>query len=119
MKNLLPVFRVFFCVGVIGMALQQFYYAEFRPAIVLQWPSGLPGGNGFADFAGALMIFLSACILLNRQSRTCALLLAALFLFFFIFFQVPFMLFVYADPAILGAWTNPLKTLAYPAEHWL
>lgn len=111
-KNLLLAGRIFYCIGVMGIALQQFYYAEYRPALILQWPSWLPALAFFADLTGAALIFFCVCIMLNRSGKTCALLLAMLFLFFFLAFQVPFMLFVYAEPLEIGAWTNPLKTLA-------
>jgi uncharacterized membrane protein len=111
-KNLLSAWRAFYCIGVAGIALQQLYYGEFRPALILQWPAWLPLMAFFTDLTSAALIFLCFLIILNRSGRTWALVLAILFMFLFLAFQVPFMLFVYTEPLEIGAWTNPLKTLA-------
>src|SRR5579862_803447 len=112
MKNLTLIARLFYCAGIIGIGVQQFYYSDFRPVLVQMWPSWLPTIVIWAWITGIILIFLSGCILLNQKAASCALLLGGFLLFLFLVFQVPYELFVFPYTWHLGVWTNPLKSLA-------
>ncbi|HEX4371821.1 MAG TPA: hypothetical protein VHZ50_00820 [Puia sp.] len=112
MKNLTPIARIFYCVGIIGIAAQQFYYNDFRPVLIPQWPEWLPTILIWANITGAILIVLSVCILIKKNEKNAALILGGFLLFLFLVFQVPYMLFVFPYTWHLGVWTNPLKTLA-------
>ena len=112
MKNLTAIARAFFCIGIAGIGVLQFYYKGFRPVMVPLWPSWLPGMLTCAYILSTIFILFSLFILLNRKAKDCALLLGGIFLLFLVVAQIPYMLIVYPYPWHLGSWTDPLKVLA-------
>jgi uncharacterized membrane protein len=112
MKNLTFISRSFFCIGMIGLGILQFYFGTFRPVFVPLWPDWLPAMTIGAYASGALFIVLSICILANIKAKDCALLLGAVLLIFLVLAQIPYMLLAHPGPWHLGSWIDPLKVLA-------
>jgi uncharacterized membrane protein len=112
MNKLIGVARIFFCLGMIGLGVLQFYYGQFRPVFVPLWATWLPGMKICLYICSTLFILLPICILADKRAKDASLVLAAIMLIFLVFAEIPFMLTVNAYPEHLGSWTDPLKVLA-------
>jgi uncharacterized membrane protein len=112
MRNLITTAKTFYCIGIAGIGVQQFYYNEFRPVLIPSWPSWLPGVIVWSYLTGALLILLSIFMLINKNAKSSALLLGGFFLFLFLFFHVTYLLFVYPYTWHLGVWTDAFKASA-------
>ena len=103
-----------YTIGVAGMALQQFYYGDFRPVFLPEtWPAWMHQ-NIFSYLFAAILLATSVMIIINKKRFIAGLVQAILFFMFFLFFHAPFLLFfnIYS-PLHLGLWTNPFKELAF------
>ena len=104
--------RTFFGLGMLGIGIQHFMYAAFRPVILPAWPQWIQSPI-LAYPIGAAIVAAGVLILLGRSTKNISLLLASFLLFCLIFIQCPFILFIQPNsPAHLGLWTDPLKELA-------
>jgi uncharacterized membrane protein len=112
MNKLIPIARLFFCLGMIGLGILQFYYGMFRPVFVPIWPAWLPGMKIFLYVGSILFIILSICILAGKRAKDSALVLGAMMLIFLFIAEIPYMLTAHPYPWHLGSWTDPLKVLA-------
>ncbi|MES1217566.1 MAG: hypothetical protein ABUT20_18800 [Bacteroidota bacterium] len=113
MKNLLPLGRCFYGIGIIGIAVQQFIYSEFRPVILDYWPASIPGQSIWAYIIGGILILAGAIIIFSNKARTISLGLGILFFILFVCFHVYYQVFLSPYDFHLGNWTNPLKELAF------
>ncbi len=113
MKNLIKAGRAFYGVGIAGLGIQQFIYKDFRPVIMPQWASPIPGIAIWAYITGAALVIAGAIIVLSKNARLTSLILGLAFLLFFIAFHVTFQLFFSPYDFHLGSWTDPLKELAF------
>src|SRR5688500_93449 len=112
MKNLIKAACVFYGIGVAGIGVQQFYYADLRPVILPPWPSWMHAPV-LAYITGAALIGAGILILLQKKVVMISLLLGTFFLVMFVFFHVPYLLLINENsPRHLGLWTDPLKELA-------
>jgi hypothetical protein len=68
MNHLVRAGRVFFAIGVAGIGLQQFQYAEFRPVILPAWPAGWQS-FGPSAYVGGLALFIAALIILIKKMQ--------------------------------------------------
>lgn len=113
MQNIIKAGRCFFAVGVACLGLQQFFYRDFRPVIMPEWPSWIRSYAIWAYVAGAALVIAGIFIFLDKKTKIFSLLLAGFLFIFFIAFHVPYLLFINSySPIHLGLWTNPLKELA-------
>src|SRR5436190_2527162 len=113
MQNLLWLGRCFFGIGIIGIGVQQFIYSAFRPFLLEYWSPTFPGLSTWAYIAGAILIIAGILIIFGKNGRNVSLGLAIFFLLLFICFHVYYQLFLSPNDFSLGAWTNPLKELAF------
>ena len=113
MENLIKTGRAFYGIGIAGIGVQQFIYADFRPVLLEQWPSWIPWLTAWAYLAGAALIIAGAIIIFSKNAAKTALVLGIAFLLFFLAFHVTYQLFGSPYSFHLGLWTNPLKELAF------
>ena len=114
MKSLPAIARLFYCIGLTGIGIQQFIYPDFRPVILPPgWPAWLHASPVWAYATGAAIIMAALLMLIGKNAKPAALLLGGFLFFVFIICQCYFTLFVQPNsPRHLGLWTNPLKELA-------
>ena len=113
MENLIKAGRAFYAIGIVGIAIQQFLYADFRPVILPVWPSWIPWLAAWAYLAGAALVVAGAVILFAKNAGTVSLFLGGAFLLLFLCFHVTNQLFISPYGFHLGLWTDPLKELAF------
>lgn len=113
MEKLLKAGRIFFALGIIGIGIQQFIYAEFRPVLLEQWPSSFSRVVIWVYLSGAALALAGIIILVSKNARRTTLVLGVGFLVFFVAFHLTYQLFFTPYSFHLGSWTNPLKELAF------
>jgi uncharacterized membrane protein len=112
MEKLIQAGRKFYGVCIVGFGIQQLVYAGFLPVILPAWPSWIPGVALFAYIAGVALIVIGAALVLEKNGRTCSLVLGGVFLLLFLLGHVPHLIFVNPYSQYLGSWTQAFKTLA-------
>ena len=112
-ENLLKAARAFYGIGVAGIGAQQFFYKNFRPVIIPQWPHHLSWIAIPAYITGAGFIIPGTIIAFSKNAKLTSLLLALCFLLFFICFHITFQLFVSPNGFNIALWTDPLKELTF------
>src|SRR5216683_3448468 len=106
---LVPIGRIFYAIGLIGIGVQHFIFADFIPVMVPVWPSWIPGRPFWAYAAGAALIAAGSAILFGIRARTVAALTGAAILAGVMIDDIPGQLA--ANPGQLGVWTNTFKAL--------
>jgi uncharacterized membrane protein len=104
--------RIFYAIGMAGLGIQQFIYADFRPVILPEWPAWMHGSPIGAYLSGLAFIIAGILILLNKKAGMVSLLLGGFLLVLFIVFHTPYLLFIIPYSFHLGSWTDALKELA-------
>lgn len=110
MDRLIPIGRVFFALALLGLGVEHFVLREFVTANAPAWPDSMPGGWVWAYLTGAVLIAASATLLVGKQARLAALLVAALVFLWGLLRQVP--------PVLVSApfsveWTHASKGLRF------
>jgi uncharacterized membrane protein len=102
------IWRLFFVIGLIGIAVQQIYFKSFRPIIVPGWPSWILD-SVFLVWVVSLALIIAAIAIL-AGFRKAALWLGFLFLVFVVLLHLPelFRSHTYS----VGGWSSALKLLA-------
>src|ERR1039457_1621574 len=113
---LVPISRIFYAIGLIGIGVQHFIFADFIPVIVPSWPSWIPGRPWWAYAAGAALIAAGMAILFGKQARTVAAITGAAILLLVVFVDIPVQLA--ARPGLLAAWNNTFKALTMCGGAW-
>lgn len=111
MEVLIKTARVSYGIMVAGLATQQIFYKTFRPVILPPWQLSFPGFAIFVYVASAFFIIAGAAIVFNRKVEIISLILGGLFLFMFLFCQVPYELFANPNYMHLGEWAQAEKEL--------
>jgi len=112
MENFDKIWRAFFALGIIAIAVQQLFCGDFRPVIIPEaWPAWLQHEGRLVStwIVSLSLIAAGIAILFDLKARTISLLLGVLFLLLVIVVQIPYQSTHY--PLHLGSWTNPFKTL--------
>ncbi len=112
MNHLIRAGRIFFAIGLTGLGIQHFQYAEFRPVILPAWPAGWQSLSAGAWLTGIALIIAALTILLKKNAEKAVLLLGGSFLLFFLAFNVVSLIFFNPYSFHLGSWTDALKELA-------
>lgn len=112
MKKIIRAGGIFYAIGLVGIAIQQFIYQAFRPVILPTWPFHTPANGFWAIFIGLFFILAAIAIILDWQAERASLLLGGLLLIFFLVAQVPFEILYNPYNGHLGTWTDPIKELA-------
>lgn len=98
------------CLAVHGML--QLFYGAFRPTILPQWPSQIPGLAICARLTGVALIAASLAIVMGKRGREVALILGGAFLVSVLSCQLPYALFISPQSINLFSWGAPFNTLA-------
>jgi uncharacterized membrane protein YphA (DoxX/SURF4 family) len=111
MERLTKAGQVFFGICIAGHGIQQFIYPGFRPVLIPEWPTWMPGSLSFWVYlTGAMLTLAGVAILVGWKGRTVSLYTGMLLLLLLLVFHLPHRF--NNSPEILGAWTNALKLLA-------
>ena len=110
MRKIIKIGRFFFAVCMIGLAVQQCIYADFRIVIMPPIASTSIAKAIGVYIVSAGMIAASIAIIAEKQARFACLILGGITLALFVLVQVPYLL--NTTPGFLAAWTSPLKELA-------
>lgn len=111
MERLLTAGRVNFAFGMTGLGLQQFFFPGFRPVFVPAFFESLANAEPLVYLFSIVLITAGGCILLKFKARSVLLILAVVFLLFFLLLHIPSNLI--QNLISPGAWTNALKILAF------
>src|SRR5436190_13937460 len=112
MENLIRAGRALYGAGLAGIGVQHFIYADFRPMILPQWSSAVPGLSAWAYLAGAALVFAGIMIAFSKRARMVSIVSGIVFFLLFLF-HVYDQLFLSPYSFHLGLWTNALKELAF------
>jgi uncharacterized membrane protein YphA (DoxX/SURF4 family) len=116
MENRNSLWRSFFAIGLLSIAVQQVICRDFRPVIL---PSGYPAWLSqrfiWDCIFSALLVIACVCIILSIKARSVSLLLAVVLLLIVIVFQLPSQQY----PVHLSMWTNVFKELTYSGGAFL
>jgi uncharacterized membrane protein YphA (DoxX/SURF4 family) len=106
--------RIFYGLAIAVTGIQQFFFNEFFQILFPPLTFKIPGLIYFAYLVATWLMIAGIAIAVDKQAKFFAYTLACLFLFFFLFCNVPFELFLSPySPIHLGLWINPLKEFAY------
>jgi len=86
---LVPIGRIFYAIGLIGIGVQHFIFADFIPVMVPSFPSWIPGRPFWAYAFGAALIAAGAAILFGVRARTVAAVSGAVILTLVVVDDVP------------------------------
>ena len=110
MKKYNRLWRGFFAISFIAIAIQQLICADFRPVMLPPlYPSWLHARLVFMWIFSLGVIVACIAILFEVKARQVALWLGGVLLLFVLFFHIPYELNNY--PTQLGVWTDPFKDL--------
>lgn len=112
METLIKTGRIFFAIMLIGLAVQQIYYADFRPVILPDWSSHIKGLAYTSYFVSAILLVTGVAIILNKKAMEWALISGGMFLLLFVIGHVTYELIMDPYKAHLGVWSNALKESA-------
>ncbi|WP_426671639.1 hypothetical protein ACPPVU_10410 [Mucilaginibacter sp. McL0603] len=116
MENRNSLWRSFFAIGLLAIAVQQVICRDFRPVIL---PSGYPAWLSqrfiWDCIFSVLLAIACVSIILSIKARSVSLLLATVFLLIVIMFQLPCQQY----PVHLSMWTNVFKELTYSGGAFL
>jgi uncharacterized membrane protein len=110
MEDFSKIWRAFFAIGIIGIAVQQIIFADFRPVILpAAYPAWLAHRLVWAWVISLALGASSVAILFEFKGRTLSLLMGTLLLLIVLAFQIsgtPY-------PGHIGSWTNAFKELTF------
>src|SRR5256885_15910415 len=92
MENLIKLGRIFYGIGIICLAAQQFIYSDFRPVFLAPWPIWMHTPVWAYTF-GAVIAILGLSIIIGKYGFAAAILLGTIFILFFVF-QAFYFLFI-------------------------
>lgn len=110
MRRLIPVGRLFFALGLIGLGLRHFVLREFVTGRAPAWPQGLPGGVVWAYLTGAVFIAVGIALIARRQARIAAIAAALLIFLWALLRLIPV---VAAESFLAPTWTAAGKALTF------
>ncbi len=114
MKILSKTGRIFYGSAIAATGIQQLFFKDFFRILFPPLPYRIPGLIYLLWLVSILLFVTGTAICLNIQTKKFAYILGSVFLFLFIFSNVPYELFISPySPIHLGVWIQPLKELAY------
>src|SRR5215472_12206267 len=116
LRWLVPMGRIFYAIGLIGIGVQHFIFADFITVILPSWPASIPGRLLFAYATGAALVAAGAAIIFAGRARTVAAITGAVLLALVVIVQVPAQMAV--NPGQLAAWTHAFKELTLCGGAW-
>jgi uncharacterized membrane protein len=113
MEGLNKTGRSFYGICIATLGIHQLWYADFRTVILPPWPAWRTSPGIWAYLAGAALIVAGLAIIFEKKARVVALILGTVLLALIVFWQVPYMLFVFPNHLYhLGVWADATKELA-------
>ncbi|HEY1872538.1 MAG TPA: hypothetical protein VGG71_15855 [Chitinophagaceae bacterium] len=110
MENYNKLWRLFYAIGLIAIAIQQLICADFRPVVLPPaFPAWLPARLICTWIFSLVLIAACIAIILEIKARQVSLILGGVFLLLVLFCHIPYQLNHY--PSQLGSWTDPFKCL--------
>jgi uncharacterized membrane protein len=107
------LWRSFFALGLLAIAVQQIICRDFRPVILpAAYPSWLADRIAWTWVFSLALIAACAAILFEFEVRKLSLAMAGIFLLMVLLFQVPGTIFG-PYQFHLGSWTDPFKELTF------
>lgn len=114
MNPLFRIGRIFFGVAMAATGFLQFFFKEFFQILFPPFSFKIPGIMYLAYLTGAFLLVAGTAVAFNKRTRFFSFALGVVFLFFFLFCQIPYELIFSPYKAYhLGLWINPLKEMAY------
>jgi len=109
MEDFSKIWRAFFAIGLLCIAVQQLIVGDLLPVIMLpSYPAWLTPRLAWTWGISIAMAAACIAILFELKGRTVSILLGILLLLLFALFQIP----GNPGPKHIGSWINPLKEFA-------
>ncbi len=113
MKKPARIGHWFYGIAIVVYGIQQLWYANFRTVQLPAWQTYLPLLPAWAYLSGIGLIVAGGAIISGKKAKEASLLIGSIFLFLFIFVQIPYEIFGEVNSSLhLGVWTDALKGLA-------
>lgn len=110
MENLNKLWRAFFAVGMIGIAVQQMICKDFRPVVLLPgYPAWLTHRVIWTYIFSIALIAACAGIIFEIKARSASLIMAGAFFLLVLLFQISGQPY----PGHIGSWTDAFKELTF------
>ena len=104
------VWRLFYSVGLLAIAVQQLICADFRPVMVPpSFPSWLPVRLVLTWLFSLFLIAACIAIVWNKNARRAALLIGSVLFLLVVLFHFPYTIGLFSKE--LAVWSDPLKCL--------
>jgi len=113
---LVPIGRIFFALGIIGIGIEHFFFREFIP-VIATLPAAISGRSSLVYLCGIALVAAGLAILLNIKARPVAIVLGAALLVLLVVDHLPYRLA--HNPEILGFWGNEFKILTLAGGAWI
>jgi uncharacterized membrane protein len=110
MRYLLKAGRLLFAISIIGMAVQQLFYPQFRAIFVPQTPAWLPFPEIWVYFF-SLYLIVSSIVIVKAKNTIISIMLGIILFLLFLTAHIPYRLS--QQPNNLGVWTVAIKCLAF------
>src|ERR1700747_2798937 len=94
MHQIIKISRFFFAAGIIGLAVQQCIFGNFRPVIIPPYESWTVGKAICTYIFSAALIIATVAIIMEKQARRVSLIFGGIMLVFFVFLLGPYQIFI-------------------------
>jgi len=111
MERYSKLWRAFFALSLIAIAVQQLVDGGFKPVILPPSPVWLTGYTACSWLVSIVLILACLAIILNIEAHLVSVYLGTLLLLFFIIFHLPYQLLPHIR--FFGSWGNAFKIMAY------
>ncbi|WP_184543991.1 hypothetical protein [Mucilaginibacter sp. FT3.2] len=111
METLNRVWRLFFAVALVSIAIQQFICSGFRPVIMPPEPAFIGQSTFCMCVSGIMLILVSATIVSGINSHIVADYLGAFMLIILVLFHIPYN--IKTNLTVLYMWGDAFKLLAF------
>jgi uncharacterized membrane protein len=111
MENFIKTGRVFYGIGIICLAAQQFIYSDFRPVFLAPWPQWMHTPVWAYTF-GVILTVAGLLIATSRYGFEVSAIFGILLILLDVLQAFYFLFIGPNSPKHLGLWTDPLKELA-------
>jgi uncharacterized membrane protein YphA (DoxX/SURF4 family) len=110
MENYNKIWRFFFAIMLIAIAVQQLIVADFRPVILpYAYPAWLPGRLIWTWIISITLIMACLAIIVEIKARSISIIMGVIFILFLLLLHIPY--YASINPQFLGAWGNAFKML--------
>jgi len=114
METLIKTGRACYGILMMTIGINQFIFADFRPAILPPWPSWRTSPEIAAYLTGIVFLAAGLAVVFSKKAKPVALALGCILLAVILFWHLPYILFI--QPHLirhLGVWGDVAKTLAF------